>query len=165
MKNNKMKSIIKRLTIYSSMVTLLFVLSSDKCNKRSKGYFRINTKISNGKIEYENGTIYIGKLQYLSSINGLNNNDVLVFDNRNDNDPNVTIFNSYKIMDPLIREEIIEGLLMYEECFPTKWNRSKNSLAREWTIHNIMYWLGCNHNRTMDVDLNNSDEKKYRIIK
>ena len=66
-------------------------------------------------------------------------------------------------MSTSIREEIIENLLYYEELYPTEWDRSKNSLVREWEAHNAMYWIGYKHGSTTDVDFNNGDEKTYRI--
>ena len=161
----KVKSVIKKLTIYSSMATLLFVLSSSSLHKKNKDIFRNTTKITKHKIEYNNGIIYIGNAAYLNSINNLNGNDVLVLDERNNSDPNLRIYNSHKIVTPEIREEIIESLLLYEEKYPTKWERSKDSLMLEWTAHNLMYFLGINHGSTTDVDLNNADEEVYHIIK
>lgn len=161
----KAKSIIKRITLYSSMVSLLFILNSSSVRKKDRNYVLSNIKVEKGKIEYRYGTIYIGDKEYLNQIELLNNNDVLVLDRRDDKDPNLKIFNSYRFDDYLIRDEIISCLLYYEELFPTKWNRSKNSLKREWLVHNMMHYIGYSRDRTTDVDLNNSDEKKYLIRK
>ena len=62
-------------------------------------------------------------------------------------------------------EEVIESLLYYEEEYPSDWNRTKNSLMREWIFHNLGYYLGINLDRTTDVDLNNADEMTYRLKK
>ena len=164
MENNK-KSIVKRLTIYSSMVAILLMFTSRSTNSKSKDYFHVTSKISKGKIEYNSGTIYIGNKKYLDSVDKLNNNDVLVLDHRNMFDPNIVIYDSYKIINPIIKDEIITSLLMYEEAYPSNWNRTKNSLMLEWIMHNIMYWLGYNHDHTKDVDLNNADEMVYRLRK
>lgn len=162
-KTKKGKGIVKRLTIFVSLVTILFTLSSSSLNKKSKDHFRINTRITKRKIEYNSGTIYIGDEKYLETIKEIGIYDVLVLDNRNMDDPNFRIYDSYRIIDPDIREEIIEGLLLYEKEYPSKWNRTKNSLIREWAAHNLMYRLGYKQGRTTDVDLNNKDEETYRI--
>lgn len=161
----KGKSIIKKLTLFSSVMTLLFVLSSSNIKKHNKNGFHIVAKVSKNKIEYSRGTIYIGNNVYLKSINDLKENDVLVLDCREDNDPNVKVYDSYKITSPELIEEIVDGLLLYEEVYPSPWRRSRNSLIREWNAHNIVYQLGLNHDSTTDVDLNNADEKNYRLRK
>ncbi len=159
----KSKSFIKRLALFSSIVTLSFIINSSDINKRNKEFFLKTTRISKSKIEYNSGIIYIGNEKYLDKIINLKDNDLLVLDNRNLDDPNFRIYNSHKIIDPLIREEIIEALLYYEELYPTNWYRTKNSLNREWLIHNIMYYLGYKLDHTTDVDLNNADENTYKI--
>jgi len=159
------KSVIKRLTLYSSLITLLITLNSSSINKKNKDYFRNTTKISKNVIEYNSGTIYIGDRNYLRKINHLDVNDVLVLDARGEEDPDFKIYDSYKINDRDIIEEIVESLLLYEEIYPTPWNRSKNSMIREWIIHNTMYSFGYKLDSTTHVDFNNGDEKTYRIRK
>ena len=159
----KVKSVVKRLTLFSALIPLLFVLRSSGNIKKSREYILSKTKVSKGKIEYNSGTIYIGNKKYLNSIDNLDTNDVLVLDDRKAKDPNLRIYDSYKIITPNIQEEIIENLLYYEELYPSKWDRSKNSLIREWEAHNIMYWLGVKQDRTTDVDFNNEDENKYHV--
>ena len=159
----KKRGFIKRLTIFSSMITLLFVLNSSTLDKKS--HFRLSTKVYKDKIEYSKGTIYIGNKEYLDSINDLKQYDVLVLDNRDLKDPDMRIYDSYKITNASIREEIIEGLLLYEEVYPSNWERTKDSSMREWTAHNLMYQLGYKVHRTMDVDLNNADELTYSLRK
>ena len=161
----KVKSIIKRLTLYTSMIPLLFILSSSSMSKKNKEYYASRINIEEGKIKYRYGTIYIGDKEYLNSIELLGSNDILVLDDRMANDPNFKIYNSYRFEDPSIRDEILESLLYYEEVFPTKWKRSKNSMEREWLVHNAMHNVGYKLDRTTDVDLNNKDETKYLIKK
>ena len=162
--NEKRKGIIKRITLCSSMIPLLFVLKSSNLNRKNK-YYRNSINISNRRIEYSKGVIYIGDIDYLNSIDELNYGDILAYDGRDNNDPNIRIYDSFKIRDYDTREEIIEALLYYEEMYPTDWNRTKNSLCREWTAHNVAYIFGINQHRTTDVDLNNGDELVYRIKK
>ena len=161
----KTKSVIKKLTIYTSMIPLLFVLNSSSIRKRSKEFFHDTTKISKHKIEYNNGTIYIGSKSYLKTIKNLSDNDILALDARRSKDPNIQIYDSYKITDDLIMEEIIESLLLYEEKYPTEWERTKNTMIREWLAHNAMHRVGYEVDRTENVDFNNEDEETYRIRK
>ncbi len=153
------KKHIRNLVIFSSLITLLFV--TGYILKRKKK----DIKIENNKIEYNSGTIYIGDKDYLDTIKSLGPNDVLVLDKRFDKDPNLKIIDSYKITNPVIREEIIDSLLMLESMEDTPWERSKVSLLREWYAHNILYDFSVETHRTTDVDLNNNDEKTYRIRK
>ena len=161
----KIKSIVKKLTLYSSLVALLLTLSSSNINKKSGSYYREGIKLEKGKIEYQYGTIYIGDEEYLNSIDSLKKNDLLVLDSRSDTDPDLKVIDAYKIDDPIIRDEILEGLLFYEEIFPTDWERSLNSMRREWYVHHTLYVLGYQVDRTKDVDFNNNDEKVYTIRK
>ena len=159
----KVKSVVKRLTVFSAMIPLLFILRSSSSIKKSREYILSNSNVSKGKIEFNSGIIYIGNKRYLKTINNLKANDVLVLDDRNADDPNLRIYDSYKYLSASLREEIIENLLYYEELYPTEWYRTKNNLIREWEIHNAMYWVGYKHESTKDVDFNNEDEKKYSI--
>lgn len=160
----KNKRIVKNLTLYASLVVTLFTISSSSMNKRSKEYYLPNYVIEKGKIGYSQGTIYIGDENYLNEIE-LNYGDMRALDQRNDSDPNVKLYDSYKVDDPRIRDEIIEGLLCYEEVFPSNWYRTKKSATREWTTHNTFYRLGVFPTNTKDVDLNNGDENIYKVTK
>ena len=153
------KKHIRNLVIFSSLITLLFV--TGYILKRKKK----DIKIEKNKIEYNSGTIYIGDKDYLDTIKSLGPNDVLVLDTRFSKDPNLKIIDSYKITNPVIREEIIDSLLMLESMEDTPWERSKVSLLREWYAHNLLYDVSVEKHRTADVDLNNNDEKTYRIRK
>jgi hypothetical protein len=161
------KDIVKRLTIAVTSIPLLLTLNSSNINKKDKDYFRNRTKITEHVIDYGSGTIYIGNSKYVESIEGkeLGRYDIIALDERDAEDPNIRVYNSYRIFNGDIREEIIEALLMYEEEYPTKWDRTKNSLLREWTAHNYGYRLGYQHDSTTDVDFNNDDEMNYRFSK
>ena len=136
----------------------MLTLSSSNINKKSSSYYREGIKLEKGKIEYQYGTIYIGDEEYLNSIDSLKKNDLLVLDSRSDTDPDLKVIDAYKIDDPIIRDEILECLLFYEEIFPTDWERSLNSMRREWYVHHTLYVLGYQVDRTKDVDFNNNDE-------
>ncbi len=158
------KGIVKKITLFTSMIPLLFILKSSDIKKDMTYIYRSNIKVSKGKIEYSKGTIYIGDSDYLDSQEDLGFYDVLALDERNDDkDPNIKIIDSYRFHNPEIREEIIEGLLMYEEKYPSDWNRTRKTLSREWQGHNTAHFFGLKQHRTTDVDLNNKDEDSYRL--
>ena len=157
------KGIVKRITLFTSMIPLLFILNSANIKQDRTSIYRSNLKVYKRRIEYSKGTIYIGDEKYLESIHDLEPGDVLALDERNAEDPDIKIYDSYKYHDADQREEIIEGLLLYEETYPSNWERSRIALNREWGAHNAMHFFGININRTTDVDFNNKDEDTYRL--
>ena len=46
---------------------------------------------------YSNGRVYIGSKEYIESLIDIDENDILIIDNRDRNDPNMKILSSYKI--------------------------------------------------------------------
>lgn len=111
--------------------------------------------------QYSNGYVYIGDREYLQGLHNITENDVLILDERDDRDPNLSIFNSGKIKDKETRNEILEIICVYEFMYPTKWYRSIESMRFEWFCHNVSYYLNYKVDQSCDVDLNNKDEKKY----
>ena len=137
-----------------SFLTALFLMNSNgKAN--IVGYFK----------EYQRGIVYIGDESFLESIANIGENDILVLDARDDEDPNMKVYSSYLINNSNIQNEIIKILIDYEEENPSLWNRSIKSMQREWYVHNLMAMLSYKKERTMDVDFNNADEEKYKILK
>ena len=116
---------------------------------------------------YSRGKVYIGDNDYINGLTNINDNDILIIDNRDAIDPDIRILSSYKILDSNIRNEILNILSIYEKEHPSSWKRTISSMRVEWFVHNILYYLNYETNRTKDVDFNNEDEKVYkkRIIK
>ena len=110
---------------------------------------------------YSCGYIYIGTKTYLNSLTNITENDILVEDQRFSKDPNMKIYSSYRIDDKDIRNEILEVLCKYEECYPSPWDRTIESMRLEWLMHNISYIFDHQTHRTQDVDLNNAEEEYY----
>ena len=71
------------------------------------------------------------------------------------------ICDSYKIRSSKERREILEIMCLYEECYPTDWDRSIESMQLEWTLHNLSYDFNYQRESSTDVDLDNEDEVKY----
>ncbi len=67
---------------------------------------------------------------------------------------NTTIFNSRIITSPRDMKDIIHKIrcMVTEECAIHK--RSVSSMVYEWRVHNLLYTLGIERDRTKDVDLN-----------
>lgn len=109
---------------------------------------------------YSKGLIYIGDKEFLDSLD-VNENDILVEDDRDSNNPSMKIRNSYLVTDSTTRKEILEVLLKYEENDPSDWNRTIEAMDLEWEAHNVLYYLNYKKDHTTDVDLDNEDEEKY----
>lgn len=111
---------------------------------------------------YSKGKIFIGSQDYLDKLKNVGEYDVLVLDEREGEDPDFKIYNSYLITDKEVRNEILEVLCKYEECYPSDWDRTIESMRLEWLMHNFSYVFNYETNRTTDVDLNNKDEEVYQ---
>lgn len=90
----------------------------------------------------------------------IDDDNIYVIDYRNVDDPNMTIWNSYKIISLKEMRSILEVLKEYENKYPSNWNRTINSMEYEWILHNVAYYLNIFTNNSKDVDLNNEDEGK-----
>ena len=111
---------------------------------------------------YRNGNVYIGDARFLRSIKDqVTENDILVLDERDSDDPNMMIYNSYKIQSRDERNDILEILQLYERMYPSEWQRSIESMRREWAVHNLFYGMNFRLKNTSHVDLNNADEEVY----
>lgn len=111
---------------------------------------------------YSKGKIYIGSDYFLSSLKDVNEDDILVCDERfSKNNPNMQIYSSYRIDDKEIRNEILEVLCRYEECYPSPWDRTIESMRVEWAMHNLSYIFDHRRDHTTDVDLDNNDQEQY----
>ena len=158
-----MNSTGKKILSISVGTILLLPLSGSKPRKMSERVY-YNFVINKGSIKYSGGTIYIGPKWKLDKIDK-EEGDILVIDFRRDNDPDLRVIDSYKIYNADTREEIIDALLAYEEKYPTKWERTRASLIREWFAHNVMHFFNYKLDSTTDVDFNNADEYQYRLRK
>ena len=135
------------------LLALFLSLSTSACQytqKESKEAF----------YKYRKGNIYIGNVEYLNSLNK-EENDILILDKRDGDDPNIKIIDSYLITDVNLINEVLDVVLEYEKENPSEWNRTKKTMAIEWLLHNTAYYLNYQRDRTKDVDLNNLDEDYY----
>lgn len=115
--------------------------------------------------KYRNGFIYIGDEQTIREISQYANEfDILVIDERSTVDPNMIIIDSYRIKNKQDKCDIISCLLEYEKMYPSAWDRSFETMCLEWDIHNILYTIEYEQDRTKSVDLNNDDEYTYSLF-
>ncbi len=151
-----MKKYKKQLLYLTAVISLIAYYGKD--HKYSPNYEIIDDEAF---ASYSDGLVYIGDEAFLNSVK-CSENDILVCDNRNNqDDPDMIIHNSCNITDKDTRNEILEIVCEYEKCYPSKWERSIESMRLEWFMHNVSYYFNYRRDRTMDVDLNNKDEKKY----
>lgn len=159
-KINKRKKAIIMLYTY-----IIMVLSPKTNNNKEKNEINYNNKYSiqdNLFATYNNKFIYIGTEHNINKILSLDSNNIYIYDKRNSNNPDIAIYNSYKINNIEDIKIILEILLEYENKYPTNWHRTIKSMENEWLIHNICYKLNIEPNRTSEVDLDNNEEERYQ---
>lgn len=159
---------MKKIKIFKKNI-LIFVLSSialtSSYRKEEVVSYYVVTLNEDAFGDYSNGSVYIGNEKYLESLKGLDeDNDVLVLDGRDSDDPYMRILNSYVVDDEKQMKEIIALLCEYEKMYPSSWERMEDTLYREWVVHNICYFIHYETNRTTDVDFNNADESLYKKL-
>ncbi len=86
---------------------------------------------------------------------------VVIVDKTKTDDPNIKIMESCNITDPNQMMEILEIIKIYNELYPSGWNRSIDSMMNEWEVHNALSCIRYKPKHTDHVDLNNKDEKAY----
>ena len=151
----------RRLLITGTVIALLAYGGIDHVYTPQ---YEILEEQSKAFARYSKGLVYIGSQAFLDSLKDIQPGDVLVLDERRDKDPSMKIYSSAKIENLDERNEILEILCRYEECDPTDWDRTIESMRLEWLLHNWSYYLNHKKHRTEDVDLNNKDEEVYDIL-
>lgn len=152
--------IIKKYNKRLILISILILLLGSYISKHKyKPKYEILAD-SDAFASYSNGLIYIGDKEFLNSIE-VNDGDVLILDERDLEDPNMCIYNSCDISDKDIRNEILEVICCYEELYPSKWDRSIESMRLEWLCHNMAYCFNYRVEDSREVDLNNEDEEAY----
>lgn len=112
--------------------------------------------------DYSLGKVYICNLEnYYKCKQQLGENDILIIDRRNGDDPDMCIYNSCTITDSNVMMEVLFILEEYENQNPSNWDRSISSMYNEWIVHNICYSFDYKKKSTRHVDLDNEDEEFY----
>lgn len=142
--NKKIKSLL--LALVYSVYLMLNCSSSANVNEKAEQVFI-------GSLE-EVEEIYNPESEYLAYI----------VDERCKSNPNVKIYDSYLITNHRDMRLVIKAILELEEKEPTQWDRSYNSLFKEWLIHNLFHSLNILEERSRTVDFENSEEELYTHI-
>lgn len=153
------KIVNKKFFLVVSMITLLSV------NQYMKDDYDVQYEIlsedEDAFARYSNGLVYIGDKDYINSLKNVDENDVLVIDLRDSDNPDLQVVDSYRIKDKSDRREIVEILYAYEKMYPSSWDRTPDTMEFEWKIHNFSYKCNFKKNDTTDVDFDNNDGKFY----
>ena len=144
----------KKILLYTAILTLIVGYR----HKYHNHYELL--KDSNAYASYDEGLIFVGDKEYLKGIT-YHEGDILVEDQRDGDDPNFLIYNSYKVNDKDDRNDILNVLLEYEKEYPSDWDRSIESMRQEWLFHNMGYYFNYKTDHTTDIDIDNDDEDKY----
>ena len=113
---------------------------------------------------YRKGRIYIGSREFIEKIFDESTNDVYIVDLRDGSNPALTIVNSYELRNKDEMKDILTVMQEYERRYPSNWDRTRDSMMNEWSIHNILYDLSFERSHTKEVDLDNGDEEIYNSI-
>ena len=151
------------MTRKRKIIALAFLITSLACSCNRAENNASNTEITeeDSSKKFTLGNVYIGDKDYLDSIEGKEDNDILVLDQRDAEDPNIKIIDSFRVNDPDAMDEVLYRIMKYEEENPSGWDRTFDSMKYEWHIHNLAYNLNYEVARSRDVDLNNNDERMY----
>lgn len=86
--------------------------------------------------------------------------NIYVVDFRDEVDPNLVVNDSYRIRDLEMVRWVLNCLKLYNEMYPSIWDRSLSSMEYEWFVHNFSYDIGLFKDNCRNVDFNNYDEGK-----
>ena len=163
-----MKQLDRNKKIFFLLSTYIILLTTPKIkNNDNTITFNENYVIEDNVpfATYNNREIYIGNQEFIERIKDSNSPDIYIIDDRNNKDPDMAICNSFKIKTYREMTSILRVILEYEKEYPSKWDRTLESMEKEWLIHNLCYFLNIRTERTEEVDLNNKDEDKYSSYK
>ena len=164
-----MKSIDKKKKIFILLSTYFIILTTPKI-KASKiedvitfnEEYQFEEAAPYAKINGKN--IYITKENIIEFIKDDNPCNIYIKDKRELDNPTMSICDSYKINNKQDIINILNILLTYENEYPSSWDRSFDSMKKEWLIHNLCYKLKYELERTKTVDLDNNDETDFANI-
>ena len=115
---------------------------------------------------YSKGYVYIGSKEYINSLK-INENDICVEILTSSTDPDMKVISSCEIKDKDIRNEILEIICVYEELYPSDWDRTIETMRLEWFVHNFCYDINYKRDHTTNVDFDNDEQElyeKYKIL-
>ena len=149
-------------TVLVATAFSIFSVSMLKSDYVYQPQYEILTEVDNDAFaSYQNGLIYIGDSSFINSLDHVNENDIIVMDNRNTDKSSIQVVSSYEITDKDVRNDIICVIDEYLKLYPSDFNRSIESMRLEWLVHNILYGVNYEVDRTRDVDFETSEEDLY----
>ncbi|MEG1524767.1 MAG: hypothetical protein RRZ24_03440 [Clostridia bacterium] len=108
------------------------------------------------------GMLYI--VQHGTDVDDISNNEahIVALDDRYEGNPSFQIRESYRVHNAQRKREILDALIAFDRETPTDppWQRTRDSLYREWKLHNLAYRLHIYRKSARHVDLDNRDEGK-----
>ena len=156
-----MKKRSKVIITTLSLVCVLFVYYNIDYKYDPKYKIIGNISMSKPYAMYSKGDVYIIKNRNMLNSSLFKDTDIIVIDERNDDNPSMQIISSCNIADKEVRNEVIEIIQEYNKEYPSNWKRTNESLRLEWFVHNFLYLFNYKTDHTTDVDLDNNDEDNY----
>ena len=156
-----MKKRSKIIITTLSLITVMFVYYN--IDYKYEPNYEIVGYVNSTKpyASYSKGDVYIIKNEKMIKSLNLNDNDVVIIDERYDDNPSMKVISSCSIRNKNEINEIIEIMKDYNTKYPSNWNRTNESLRLEWYVHNLLFDLNYKLDHTTDVDLDNNDENEY----
>jgi hypothetical protein len=152
-----MEKLKRRLALVGAFIV---ILSYGLSHPKYHSHYEILDQKGDAFAKCSCGTVYIGDEEFLEKFCN-EENAILVEDERKGEDPNMKIRASCNICSAEDRNEILEILMEYEKRYPSKWDRTIESMRLEWLMHNLSFLFNYQQHRTEDVDLDNEDEELY----
>ena len=150
--NKKLK---KKILFLIMQISLLCSFLSCKRNNQEIKY-----KIVDNEIFYSFNDIDI-KFTKNKNILSKKDNEIIIYDYRDSDNPGIKIIDSYKIKSIKDMSNIIEILKQYNNEFESgnRFKRDNFTMLVEWLIHNACYYNGIRIDNTKDTDFNNNELK------
>lgn len=108
--------------------------------------------------EETSGVLYVITSDVNISAQSAGENDYFALDRRDAADPEFVVYDSYRAQSDKLIRRLCRILLNHEEAHPTAWERTLDSMAEEWQMHNASYEMDYKIDHAKDVNLNNGDE-------
>ncbi len=105
------------------------------------------------------GNMYIVDKNLDMDAQSVGENDYFAVDRRDASDPEIVVMDSYRANSDVLIRQLCQILLDHEAAHPTKWERTLDSMAAEWAVHNMAYSMDYKIDHSQHVNLNNGDEK------
>ncbi len=112
----------------------------------------------NGGDEIITGTMYVVLPEVDLKVQSSGENSYFAVDRRTSADPEIVVYDSWRADSDALIRKLCGILLEHEAAHPSQWNRTLDSMAEEWEMHNAAYQIDYKTDRAKDVNLNNADE-------